>query len=200
MQVSKRFDFCTASAFGDKRLTLVHEDAAEFVKREVRPMTSRVCERNLVWFCLACFLYKSIRRCRRNADRDVRRLFVPGRKVVGFCNRDLVCARFLRPLLDDIPLFLTPCKSAGSLQGNNEYDVIIVDSSDPVGPAETLFQPTFYQVRDACNRGRKGKERKGRHAMLADQTAVKCEKDVCVCIRWTPNASLRPRFACPWNV
>lgn len=36
VQVSKRFDFCTASAFGDKRLTLVHEDAAEFVKREVK--------------------------------------------------------------------------------------------------------------------------------------------------------------------
>lgn len=36
MQVSKRFDLCTASAFGDARLTLVHEDAAEFVKREVR--------------------------------------------------------------------------------------------------------------------------------------------------------------------
>lgn len=31
-------------------------------------------------------------------------------------------------------------------QGNNGYDIIIVDSSDPVGPAETLFQPTFYQV------------------------------------------------------
>ncbi|CAM9160975.1 unnamed protein product [Pylaiella littoralis] len=62
-EVSKRFDLCTASAFGDKRLTLVHEDAAEFVKRE----------------------------------------------------------------------------------GNNGYDIIIVDSSDPVGPAETLFQPTFYQ-------------------------------------------------------
>ena len=25
------------------------------------------------------------------------------------------------------------------------YDVIIVDSSDPVGPAETLFQPEFYE-------------------------------------------------------
>ncbi|CAM9795568.1 unnamed protein product, partial [Ectocarpus sp. 12 AP-2014] len=25
---------------------------------------------------------------------------------------------------------------------------IIVDSSDPVGPAETLFQPSFYQVRN----------------------------------------------------
>lgn len=35
-QVSKRFDFCTSTSFGDPRLTLVHEDAAEFVKREVR--------------------------------------------------------------------------------------------------------------------------------------------------------------------
>lgn len=41
VQVSKRFDFCTASAFSDKRLTLVHEDAAEFVRREVRQMRSR---------------------------------------------------------------------------------------------------------------------------------------------------------------
>ena len=27
----------------------------------------------------------------------------------------------------------------------DEYDVVIVDSSDPIGPAETLFQPAFYQ-------------------------------------------------------
>lgn len=36
-------------------------------------------------------------------------------------------------------------------QGNTGYDVIIVDSSDPVGPAETLFEPTFYQVSDDIN-------------------------------------------------
>ncbi|CAM9215337.1 unnamed protein product [Discosporangium mesarthrocarpum] len=62
-EVSKRFNFCTSTSFDDPRLTLVHEDAAEFVRRE----------------------------------------------------------------------------------GNSSYDVIIVDSSDPVGPAETLFQPKFYQ-------------------------------------------------------
>ncbi|KAG5190364.1 spermidine/spermine synthase [Tribonema minus] len=60
--VSKKFEFSTATAFGDPRLRLVHEDAAEFVKRE----------------------------------------------------------------------------------GNGQYDVIIVDSSDPVGPAETLFKPEFF--------------------------------------------------------
>lgn len=26
------------------------------------------------------------------------------------------------------------------------YDVIITDSSDPVGPAESLFQPTFFEL------------------------------------------------------
>lgn len=32
----------------------------------------------------------------------------------------------------------------------SEFDVIIVDSSDPVGPAETLFQASFYEcMRDA---------------------------------------------------
>lgn len=36
IQVSKRFNLCTATSFDDPRLTLVHEDAAEFVKREVR--------------------------------------------------------------------------------------------------------------------------------------------------------------------
>mmetsp|Transcript_18794 Transcript_18794/g.43736 ORF Transcript_18794/g.43736 Transcript_18794/m.43736 type:complete len:331 (+) Transcript_18794:87-1079(+) len=30
-------------------------------------------------------------------------------------------------------------------ENHNMYDVIIVDSSDPVGPAETLFQPEFYE-------------------------------------------------------
>mmetsp|Transcript_18676 Transcript_18676/g.24314 ORF Transcript_18676/g.24314 Transcript_18676/m.24314 type:complete len:314 (+) Transcript_18676:67-1008(+) len=33
-----------------------------------------------------------------------------------------------------------------------KYDVIIVDSSDPVGPAETLFAPEFYNsMKDALN-------------------------------------------------
>lgn len=41
----------------------------------------------------------------------------------------------------------TPAFPAIFVQGNSGYDVIIVDSSDPVGPAESLFQPVFYQVR-----------------------------------------------------
>lgn len=37
---------------------------------------------------------------------------------------------------------------------DNEYDVIIVDCSDPIGPGEGLFQRRFYQ--DACRALKKG--------------------------------------------
>ena len=40
---------------------------------------------------------------------------------------------------DDAAVFLREPSRVGA------YDVIIVDSSDPVGPAESLFQPAFYE-------------------------------------------------------
>lgn len=41
-----------------------------------------------------------------------------------------------------------------NLNGRQGYDVIIADSSDPVGPAETLFDPSFYeQMYEALNDG-----------------------------------------------
>jgi len=70
------FSESTASSFGDERLTIIHEDAAEFL-------------------------------CRHNSTSVPR-----------------------------------------------GYDVIIADSSDPVGPAETLFDPSFYeQMHKALNIG-----------------------------------------------
>ena len=45
-------------------------------------------------------------------------------------------------------------KSGGDGGGvpKEKYDVIIADSSDPVGPAETLFDPAFYeQMNEALN-------------------------------------------------
>jgi spermidine synthase len=33
-----------------------------------------------------------------------------------------------------------------------EYDVIITDSSDPIGPAEVLFKPPFYEAMSRCLR------------------------------------------------
>ena len=44
---------------------------------------------------------------------------------------------------DDAAKFLTA-------EDHKLYDVIIVDSSDPVGPAETLFKPEFYEAMAAA--------------------------------------------------
>lgn len=51
-------------------------------------------------------------------------------------------------MFDDAARYL---REEGRLQG---YDVIICDSSDPVGPAETLFQPEFFlSLHGALNEG-----------------------------------------------
>lgn len=77
VEVAKKyFSESTATSFDDRRLTLIHEDAAEFLRRH-----------------------------NSNPDRS-------------------------------------------------GYDVILADSSDPVGPAETLFDPSFYeQMHEALNDG-----------------------------------------------
>lgn len=49
-------------------------------------------------------------------------------------------------MFDDAARYL---KNEGKTQN---YDVIICDSSDPVGPAEVLFQPEFFtSMRDALS-------------------------------------------------
>ena len=44
----------------------------------------------------------------------------------------------MKLIFDDAARYLRE----GSLEN---YDVIICDSSDPVGPAETLFEPAFFK-------------------------------------------------------
>ena len=66
------------------------------------------------------------------------------------------------------------------------YDVIIVDSSDPVGPAETLFQPEFYEKMAAalnpggviCTQVRFEKLRSSltRDDCLSDLSSVACRQ------------------------
>lgn len=75
----------TASAFGDERLTLIHDDAAKFLAA-----------------------------------------------VVG-------------DTPDAAPSAIAAARARREDPGWQGYDAIIVDSSDPVGPAESLFQPEFYE-------------------------------------------------------
>lgn len=81
------FGNSTATAFGDDRLTLVHADAAAYL-----------------------------------------RVLVAGAAETDDVSAPAIAAALKR-------------RGAGDFPG---YDAIIVDSSDPVGPAETLFEPAFY--------------------------------------------------------
>jgi spermidine synthase len=45
----------------------------------------------------------------------------------------------------DAAAFLLPENNNNNKYGPNYWDVIIGDTSDPVGPAESLFKPQFYQ-------------------------------------------------------
>ena len=89
VEVSKRFFAeSTATAYGDARLTLVHADAAAYL-----------------------------------------RTIVGGADDGADLSDPAIAAALARR------------QTPGGWPG---YDVIIVDSSDPVGPAETLFEPAFY--------------------------------------------------------
>ena len=85
IDVAKRFfSETTATSFDDPRLTIVHEDAAEFLRVQ-----------NL-----------------RNSQNSV------------------------------------------SLDYENKYDIILIDSTEPFGPAESLFTPSFYDgMNEALNDG-----------------------------------------------
>ena len=48
-------------------------------------------------------------------------------------------------ILGDTPPALPPDGTSISNWAENEYDVIIVDCSDPIGPGEGLFTHAFYQ-------------------------------------------------------
>jgi Spermidine synthase len=39
---------------------------------------------------------------------------------------------------------------AETAKTNERFDVIIIDSTDPVGPGRVLFDPSFYQAAVAC--------------------------------------------------
>ena len=74
-------------------------------------------------------------------------------KNIDFCEVDEdvinVCKEFLPDLacgFDDSRVNVHIADGNAFVQAQtNQYDVIIVDSSDPIGPGEALFEPPFYK-------------------------------------------------------
>ncbi|MCP4669850.1 MAG: spermidine synthase [Desulfobacula sp.] len=74
-------------------------------------------------------------------------------KNIDFCEVDeeviKVCKEFLPDLacgFDDARVNVHIADGNAFIQEQkNKYDVIIVDSSDPIGPGEALFEPPFYK-------------------------------------------------------
>ncbi len=74
-------------------------------------------------------------------------------KNIDFCEVDEdvinVCKEFLPDLacgFDDSRVNVNIADGNAFVQAQtNQYDVIIVDSSDPIGPGEALFEPPFYK-------------------------------------------------------
>jgi len=74
-------------------------------------------------------------------------------KTIDFCEVDEdvinVCKEFLPDLacgFDDSRVTVHIADGNAFVQAQkNRYDIIIVDSSDPIGPGEALFEPPFYK-------------------------------------------------------
>jgi len=75
-------------------------------------------------------------------------------KEIDVCEIDSkvieVCRKYFPGLADsfDDPRVKIFCEDGNKFikERKNEYDVIIVDSSDPIGPAEVLFRREFYEA------------------------------------------------------
>ena len=78
----------------------------------------------------------------------------PSVKVVDHCEIDPVVGEVSKRFLPEIASgYLSPLVNSRNQDGAKwlaarpgHYDVIIVDSSDPVGPAESLFSASFYAL------------------------------------------------------
>jgi spermidine synthase len=64
-----------------------------------------------------------------------------------------VATTYFGALFDDSRVTIVNADAADFLKRHSDdhrYDIILGDTSDPVGPAESLFQPAFYESMVAC--------------------------------------------------
>lgn len=85
----------------------------------------------------------TVRECLKHpAVKDITLLEID-RQVIELCQQHIPT---LASALEEYPrVTVKPCDAAEAIRSARDIDVILVDSSDPVGPSEALFQPDFYR-------------------------------------------------------
>lgn len=84
----------------------------------------------------------TVRECLKHACVDEVTLIEIDRKVIEVCQEHI--PSLAGELKEGARLKVEPNDASEAIRAARGLDVILVDSSDPVGPSEALFQPEFY--------------------------------------------------------
>lgn len=84
----------------------------------------------------------TVRECLKHSCVEEVILVEIDRKVIELCQQHIPA--LASRLTDDARVRVAPDDAAKIIREASNVDVILVDSSDPVGPSEALFQPEFY--------------------------------------------------------
>jgi len=84
----------------------------------------------------------TVRECLKHPSAEEIVLVEIDRKVIELCQTHM--PGLASALADTSRVKVRPDDAAEVIRAARDMDVILVDSSDPVGPSEALFQPAFY--------------------------------------------------------
>lgn len=85
----------------------------------------------------------TVRECLRHPQVKEVTLIEIDREVIELCQRHI--PSLASSLATDRRVNVRPSDAAEAIRSARGLDVILVDSSDPVGPSEALFQPEFFE-------------------------------------------------------
>jgi len=90
----------------------------------------------------------TVRECLRHESVETVTLVEIDSKVIELCQQFIPSLSF--KLSGDSRVEVVADDASEVIRAATDYDVILVDSSDPVGPSESLFQPQFFsELHDA---------------------------------------------------